>query len=250
LRRWFDLQAASIWMDLKVILAQARGRVLDVGCGAQPYRRLLPPDAEYRGIDVATARAEFGYDTPGTVYYSGHAWPVADRSVDWVLSTETLEHVFDHGQFLSEACRCLRPGGRLVGTVPFAARWHFVPHDFWRFTPSCLQRLLAAAGFDEIAVYARGNAITVACYKVMALILPWLLPQAQGLWRNLWRRALGGLASPVLLLCAVLGHISLRVGGGDDCLGYTFLARRADTAGWAAVEAPAARAANDGRGEG
>lgn len=250
LRRCLDLQAASIWNDLKIILAQAQGQVLDVGCGAQPYRCLLPPDVEYRAIDLATAPAEFGYDTPGTVYYSGPTWPVADGTVDWLLSTETLEHVFDYRQFLGEAGRCLRPGGRLVGTVPFAARWHFVPHDYWRFTPSCLQRLLVAAGFDDIAVYARGNAVTVACYKVMALMLPWLLPPVSGLWPGLWRRALGALASPLLLLCAVLGHASLRVAGGDDCLGYTLLARRVGAVGGTACEIPDRRTAESSHGEG
>jgi hypothetical protein len=34
-RRLLDLQAASIWRDLKVLLPQVRGEVLDVGCGAQ-----------------------------------------------------------------------------------------------------------------------------------------------------------------------------------------------------------------------
>jgi len=231
LRRYFDLQAGSIWNDLIVILVETQGRVLDVGCGAQPYRRLLPPDVEYQGIDVAMGPTEFGYQSPDTVYYSGSTWPVADRSVDLVLCTETLEHVFDYERFLCEACRCLHPGGRLVATVPFAARWHFVPNDFWRFTPSCLQRLLQAAGFEEVTVYARGNAVTVACYKVMALIIPLLMPHTCSNWRGLGRRVLGLFAAPALILCAVLGNLSLHSAGGDDCLGYTILARRPSTAG-------------------
>jgi SAM-dependent methyltransferase len=189
----------------------------------------LPPQADYLGIDIAAAPADFGYEVQGIVYYAGPAWPVVDQTADWVLSTETLEHVFNYAQFLGESFRCLRPGGRLVATVPFAARWHFVPHDFWRFTPSCLHRLLATAGFEDIEVYARGNAVTVACYKVMALVLPWLLPDVPRPWQRVWRRALGLLATPVLVGCAVVGQVSLRCAGGDDCLGYTILARRADS---------------------
>ena len=90
------------------------------------------------------------------------------------------EHVPEPGAFLAEASRCLRPGGRLLLTVPFAARWHYIPHDYWRFTPSGLERLLSAAGFRDAAIYARGNSLTVACYKAMALMLPLLLPQQQG----------------------------------------------------------------------
>ena len=81
---------------------------------------------------------------------------------------------------LAEAHRTLRPGGRLLLTVPFAARWHFVPNNYWRFTPSSLRHLLEAAGFGDVAVYARGNAFTVACYKAVALVLPHLFPQRGG----------------------------------------------------------------------
>ncbi len=86
---------------------------------------------------------------------------------DTVLCTETLEHVLDPPGFLAEAKRSLRPGGRLILTVPFAARWHYVPFDYWRFTPSGIKHLLSESGFTEIKVYRRGNALTVACYKVI-----------------------------------------------------------------------------------
>ena len=109
---------------------------------------------------------------------------------------------------------------------PFAARWHFIPHDYWRYTPSCLRRLLEAAGFADVQVYARGNALTVACYKVMALILPLLMPQQrQGLIAIASR--LAGLAClPLLALLAAVGTLSLRGSGGNDCLGYTVVAQK------------------------
>ena len=223
-RRWLDLQVGSIWTDLKSELANASGNVLDVGCGAQPYRCLLPPGVSYRGIDTADAKAHFGYEVPDTVYYLGDTWPIADESTDLVLCTETLEHVLRPFEFLAEAHRCLRPGGRIVLTVPFAARWHFIPHDYWRYTPSCLKHLLEETGFDGIVVHARGNAVTVACYKVMALILPLLFPQTSGLLGGLVRRMFGVALSPLLVFCALIANVSLAAPGGDDCLGYTAIA--------------------------
>ena len=50
IRRVLDLQAASIWRDLKSPLSEATGTVLDVGAGAQPYRPLINPDATYGSI--------------------------------------------------------------------------------------------------------------------------------------------------------------------------------------------------------
>lgn len=225
-RRFLDLQAGSIWRDLAGLLPQSRGVVLDVGCGAQPYRQLLDSRVTYKAIDHADSARLFGYSMPDTTYYEGDTWPVDDASVDVVLCTETLEHVPEPRVFLAEASRCLRPGGYLILTVPFAARWHFIPHDYWRYTPSSLQRLLSAAGFSEIAVWARGNALTVACYKAMALQLPLLFPQRKGLPGRLLSRACGVPTLPILAILAVIANLSLRGNGGNDCLGYTALGHK------------------------
>jgi SAM-dependent methyltransferase len=225
-RRLFDVQAGSIWKDLAGELSTVRGTLLDVGCGAQPYRTLVPASVRYLGIDRADAKDRFSYDVPDTTYFTGERWPVQDAAADTVLCTETLEHVLDPLSFLAEARRALRPGGRLILTVPFAARWHYVPFDYWRFTPSGLVHLLSRSGFAEVEVYRRGNALTVACYKAIALILPLLMPRVEGRLRRAALRA-GGLAlSPLLAACVLVARASLRRDGGDDCLGYTVLARR------------------------
>ena len=91
LRRLIDLQAGSIWRDLAGELAAVDGLVVDVGCGAQPYRQLLGPSARYVGIDTADAKADFGYEIPDTLYFDGDSWPVDSESANVVLCTETLE---------------------------------------------------------------------------------------------------------------------------------------------------------------
>jgi SAM-dependent methyltransferase len=157
---------------------------------------------------------------PDTHYFEGDDWGVEDRAFDTVLCTEVLEHIPDPAAFLARAGRCLRHGGRLVLTVPFAARWHFIPYDYWRFTPSGLRQLLVGAGFDEVHVQARGNPLTVACYKVMTLVLTLLFAP------GLAKRVLGVLLLPVLGMLACIANLSLLRDWGDDCLGYTVTARR------------------------
>ena len=112
-------------------------------------------------------------------------------------------------------------------TIPFAARWHFIPYDYWRFTPSSLNHLLTTTGFHSVRVYARGNACTVACYKVMTLLLLLLMPQAVSSLAGLLLRLVGLVFLPLFLLLALIANLSLRGSGGDDCLGYTVFAVRA-----------------------
>jgi SAM-dependent methyltransferase len=228
LRRFFDIQAGSAWRDLSAVLPSIQGTLLDVGCGAQPFRSLVNPQAKYLGIDTDEAKAHFGYEMPNTTYFSGDVWPVPDASVNVVLSTETLEHVLDTRRFLGEAARCLAPGGTLLLTVPFAARWHFIPYDYWRFTPSSLDHLLAKVGFKNTRVYARGDAVTVACYKVMAVILRFLLPQNRSWLTSLLLRLIGLVFLPLFVVLALIANLSLLGPGGDDCLGYTIFAVRVD----------------------
>lgn len=226
-RRFFDLQSGSIAAAVVDHVSSWRGKVVDVGCGAQPYRALLAPDVEYVGLDIAESDAQFGYSTQGTVYFDGGAWPAEVQNADHVLCTETLEHVLDPAAFLAEASAALRPGGTLLLTVPFAARWHFVPFDYWRFTPSSLQHLLQRAGFSDITVTARGNELTVACYKTMALFLPFYFPQNSSPAKIWARRLLALPGLPLFVGLAAVANLSLRRPGADDCLGYTATARRA-----------------------
>jgi hypothetical protein len=115
-RRFFDLQMGSIYNDLAPALVEVSGVVLDVGCGGQPFRRLLPASAVYIGIDIRDAKKHFGYDVPDTVYYSGEIWPIRSSSVDIVLATETLGRILlPEGwrwPIVLEACTLQPPGFR------------------------------------------------------------------------------------------------------------------------------------------
>jgi SAM-dependent methyltransferase len=111
LRRFLDLQAGSGWRDMRRELAQVRGRLLDIGCGAQVYRSLLPADVVYLGIDTVDAKARFGYEIPDTIYFEGDDWGVEPGVFDAALCTEVFKHIERPAAFLQNVHRCLRPGG-------------------------------------------------------------------------------------------------------------------------------------------
>jgi SAM-dependent methyltransferase len=227
LRRFADLQFGSVWRDLAALLPEVRGTLADVGCGAQPFRDLLSPDVQYIGVDIAGAEEQFGYRVSDIRQIRGANLPLADGEVNTVLCTETLEHVREPRPFLREIARALAPQGRLILTVPFAARWHFIPHDYWRYTPSGLSYLLAEAGFCEVRIYARGGALAVAAYKVLGLVLLMLAGHGcRGLAAVPWR-ALGVCLTPLAAVAMLAGNLGIRYPGpAEDTLGYTVLACR------------------------
>jgi len=156
------------------------GTVLDVGCGHQPYRSLLtaaPGVDRYIGLDLPPTR----YQRPDLVW-EGTAMPLRTSSVDTALATELLEHVPDPGPLLREVHRVLRPGGRLLLTVPFLWPLHDVPDDELRYTPFRLERVLTDAGFADVSLQATGG---------------WdaSLAQLLGLWVR--RRPMGRVRTPL-----------------------------------------------------
>ena len=72
---------------------------------------------------------------------------------------------------------------------------------------------------------ARGNPLTVACYKVMALILM-LLFGADDKRPGIVARVCGVVLLPFLALAALVANVTMQSDWGDDCLGYTVTARR------------------------
>ncbi|HLX52627.1 MAG TPA: class I SAM-dependent methyltransferase [Aquella sp.] len=227
LRMFLDIQAGSIWRDLSKVLPDVRGNVLDVGCGAQIYRELFCANkANYIGLDTIQAKVNFGYESPDTRYYSGTIFPVDTGSIDFILCTEVLEHIQEPSWFIKEMARCLKENGTLLLTVPFAARWHFIPYDYFRYTPSGLFNLLNEAGFSDVKVYARGNSVTVAFYKMMAIMIPFLVSGGQRtIYSKMVIRTIGVLFLPIICLFAFVANISVNNSdSAEDCIGYTVIA--------------------------
>jgi len=138
--------------DLREHLAVLEGRVVDVGCGVQPYRQFLGPKVtEHVGVD---RRGNFSCpDIEGDALNL----PFPDASFDAALSTQVLEHVADPQRALHEVARVLRPGGTLILTCPGTWPHHEAPYDFFRFTRFGLEHLLQQAGFTAVVLKPQGG---------------------------------------------------------------------------------------------
>ncbi|MDE1997953.1 MAG: class I SAM-dependent methyltransferase [Burkholderiales bacterium] len=122
----------------------ASGVLLDYGCGGQPYRSVFQPYiTKYIGADVTAASGV----TLDIELDAGAGAPLPDGSIDTILSTQVLEHVYDFQAYLVDCARLLKPSGRIIISAPMQWRHHEVPYDYWRFTRYGLEKGLRSAGF-------------------------------------------------------------------------------------------------------
>ncbi|HEU4576528.1 MAG TPA: class I SAM-dependent methyltransferase [Chitinophagaceae bacterium] len=199
---------------IKKLAPSLQGRLLDLGCGAKPYKSLFQV-TEYIGMD---------YESPGhshenediDVFYDGKTIPFQNNYFDAIFSSEVFEHIFNLEQLLPEIFRVLKPGGLILVTCPFAICEHEVPNDYARYTSFALRHLFEKNGFEVISQLKTGNSvetvfqlwimyihqhitpvirkipilrsafrvITYSCNNLLALLLSKILPDRDDLYLN------------------------------------------------------------------
>lgn len=177
------------------------GRVLDVGCGTQPYRSLFMA-GEYIGMELDTQqnRAHKKAD----VFYGGQVFPFGSESFDSLVCNEVLEHVFAPTEFVRELNRVLKPGGHLLLTVPFVWDEHEQPYDYARYSSFGLRALITNAGFEVLEHVKTMSDIRVLCQLVNAYLYKITVSKNQYL--NLFSTFL--LMAPVNLLGAAVRFLT------------------------------------------
>jgi SAM-dependent methyltransferase len=137
-------------------------RVLDVGCRFGALTRAYVEGNQVVGIDVdreaLAEAAKLGIEPIWAD--AAEPFPLDDESFDVVVLGELLEHLPLPERTVAEARRVLRPGGRLIGSVPNAfrlkSRLVFLagrspesdPTHLHLFSPSAVRELLA--DFDQV----------------------------------------------------------------------------------------------------
>lgn len=109
------------WLRLRKVISHipVGSKVLDVGCGRlAAFLRAISPRIE-QGIGVDFKVKEIQFENIQTVQLRlAHELPFADESFDVVTMLAVLEHIEHEKPILQEIYRVLKPGGKLVLTVP------------------------------------------------------------------------------------------------------------------------------------
>ncbi len=159
-RRWMARQLDELPED---------SPVLEVGCGDGSFtKELVQYSSDVTAIDISERQIEENMRRLPGIAFRQHdvaePLPFADNSFGVIWCSEVLEHLFDPGFALREMQRVLRPGGKLLVTVPYHGRLknvliallnfdqHYTPtNPHIRFyTRGTISRIAREAGFADV----------------------------------------------------------------------------------------------------
>lgn len=134
---------------IETISDKVSGRILDFGCGSKPYASLFVRAESYIGLDTQNSQHNHQHSKID-VEFDGETIPFEDNYFDAVVSFEVFQHIFSIDKVLAEISRVLRPGGKLLISVPFMWEETEPPGDFARYTFYGLKSILEQHRFTVL----------------------------------------------------------------------------------------------------
>ena len=188
-------------------------RVLDAGCGSGPLAAALRDSgAIVTGFDLSAvmidlARQRLGADADLYVADLGEPLPFDDDAFDDVVASLCLHYLEDWAAPLAELRRVLRPGGRLILSVPHPSAYLVNYPDSDYFAVTQYSETFTFAGKEGTLTYwhrplhAMTHAFTDAGFQIRAVSEP---PYATDTPRELLPPELGDRSAFVCFLYLVL----------------------------------------------
>ena len=168
-RYYFELATTnlSLYRALRSAAERhVRGRLLDAGAGRMAYRNMLQEFCDrYESLDNADPAG--GIDYVADLQDTG----LPDARYDTVFCTQVLQHLTEPGRAVAEMARVLKPGGKVVISVPHFVWLHNEPHDYWRFTGHGMKYLLEKSGLKVLSVEKVGGLVCFLAYAVSTMML-------------------------------------------------------------------------------
>lgn len=207
------IEAFTLKRCVKIFTNEISGTCLDVGCGSKPYAAFFSHCESYIGLEVETEIALQSFAPE--YFYDGTTFPFAPNSFDSLVSFEVLEHVKNPDVIINEIIRVLKPGGKLIISVPFCWIEHEKPYDYRRYTKTGLEEYLKKNGFEIIL----SKKTTGGLYTTLAnfiLVLRFKLRSFISYFADV-------LLLPVTILLHAIGYAEFLLHADDDSYTSTII---------------------------
>ena len=204
LRRFLDLQFDSIMHCFELLVPSKNFKsILDIGSGQSPYKNYFNNFDKFESVD-SDASMNATYRSLNQIQH---------QKYDLILLIETLEHIADPQTLLENIHALMKPNSELWISVPFAARYHPCPEDYYRWTSNGLKYLLEKNNFRIQKLLIRGNSLHTLVSKFNFLVFKY--------------RPISLIFLPVNILFIVLLKIFCRIitSKETDPLGYFICAQ-------------------------
>ncbi|HBG27241.1 MAG: hypothetical protein A2Y10_12495 [Planctomycetes bacterium GWF2_41_51] len=151
---------------------------LDIGCGNMKFKKYLPKGCVYNAFDVSLSEYHLSRMQPdcNIAIASAADIPLADNSVDVMVSSEVLEHIRGLDQAVDEIYRIARPSAMFFCSIPnnyckkYAAKGQH-PDHVNKFSFMEFERYMKAHGFKTLQSFMMGYWLPI-CFLKSSYQLP------------------------------------------------------------------------------
>lgn len=188
------VERVNVQAEIDALVAAAEGPVLQIGSKADILDRAAKwrarfPHTKFVGLDI-----ENGPNVDVVADISGELAAIRRKlgaaQFGFVICAHVLEHVRQPWVAARNIQFLLKPGGRLLVTVPWVQGYHEFPDDYWRMSFAGVRSLFD--GVDFFNEFYSGAAEDVG-YRLLRNGKPEHSPATCRIERNLFQRLLSGL---------------------------------------------------------
>ncbi|AZO20607.1 MAG: methyltransferase domain-containing protein [Mesorhizobium sp.] len=151
---WFCGRRAIAEAVIRGLALPARAQILEIGAGTGGNIAMLEQFGAVTAVEMSDLARQIAREKTGRDFLAGHLpdnMPVEPASFDLVCLFDVLEHVAEDEASLAAIRQMLKPGGRVVLTVP-AHQWLWSTHDVGlhhmrRYSRNLLKTRIERAGY-------------------------------------------------------------------------------------------------------
>ena len=198
----------AVW---KLVSHELEGDVLDAGSGEGGWIKRIKGSRNIRRIISIDIVDDGASQIDGVEFHitdlSSSSLPCGDSELDWIFAIEVLEHLANPRNFVKEAVRCLKKGGKLVITTPcnesLRAKFSFLFRDY--FPAFCDHDYSVAGHITPLLEIDIKRMAYEAKYETLNFYypLPGLIPKMNIEWQNIFPSLKGKLWSDCLIAILV-----------------------------------------------